>query len=169
MKKKIIYAAGLLLTLVLYGSRITAQHAISFDVAAVRNMNTHLNGINISSFYHFNERLTGGIEMNRFFPVTKTADEASVKMAAWDFDLNFHTFCSSAIISAFTPLQESVIHQKKSSVMNIQMRLPLKGFGPLIQERALHGIKAVGHHMQNIFLHGVTIISSSYWQASAMN
>lgn len=59
-------------------------------MAAIRNMHTQLNGINISSFYHFNERLTGGIEMNRFFPVIKAADEASVKMAAWDFDLNFH-------------------------------------------------------------------------------
>ncbi len=90
MKKKIIYAACLLFAFVVNSDHIAAQHAVSFDLAAVRNMHTQLNGLNISSFYHFNKHLTGGIEMNRFFPVTKTTDETSIKTAAWDFDLNFH-------------------------------------------------------------------------------
>lgn len=67
-----------------------AQQKVSFDVAGIRNFHSKLNGLNVSSFYHFNEKLTGGIEVNRFFPITRTSGEETQKLSAWDFDLNFH-------------------------------------------------------------------------------
>lgn len=67
-----------------------AQQKLSFDVAAIRNFHSQMNGLNVSSFYHFSENLTGGIEVNRFFPVTRIADEETLRLSAWDFDLNFH-------------------------------------------------------------------------------
>ncbi len=67
-----------------------AQHAASFDVAAIRNMRHDVNGLNLSAFYHFSERFVGGIEMNRFFPVKKLVGTEESEMSAWDFDFNFH-------------------------------------------------------------------------------
>ncbi|MBI3137882.1 MAG: hypothetical protein HYZ15_04790 [Sphingobacteriales bacterium] len=64
----------------------TAQDKLSIDLAAIRNTRHQLNGLNISSFYHFSERITGGIEVNRFFPVT----HGEAQVSAWDFGLNFH-------------------------------------------------------------------------------
>lgn len=53
-------------------------------------MRQQLNGVNVSGFYHFNERLIGGIETNRFFPVKHQNEKELVEASAWDFDLNFH-------------------------------------------------------------------------------
>jgi len=74
-------------------SAIHAQDKLSIDLAAMRNMHSELNGLNISSFYHFNERLSAGIEMNRFFPITRIIGEERTELSAWDFDLNFHYLC----------------------------------------------------------------------------
>lgn len=68
----------------------TAQQTISFDVAAVRNIRHQLNGLNVSSFYHFNERISGGLEVNRFFPKNNQSGEETIQLSAWDIDLNFH-------------------------------------------------------------------------------
>jgi hypothetical protein len=67
-----------------------AQKAASIDLAYIRNIRHQLNGLNVSSFYHFNERLIGGIEMNRFFPVSRVIEDERIESSAWDFDLNFH-------------------------------------------------------------------------------
>lgn len=67
-----------------------AQKTISLDIASVRNVRHRLNGLNLSAFYHFNEKIVGGIEMNRFFPVKHEAEGKSIEESAWDFDLNFH-------------------------------------------------------------------------------
>jgi len=67
-----------------------AQSKIGFDLAAIRNMRTEMNGLNISCFYHFNEHLAGGIEMNRFFPASRKIGEEGTRLSAWDFDMNFH-------------------------------------------------------------------------------
>lgn len=67
-----------------------AQHSTSFDLAGIRNTTAHLNGLNISAFYHFNEHLVGGIEMNRFFTRNQIKHEEAIQLSAWDFDLNFH-------------------------------------------------------------------------------
>ena len=60
------------------------------DVAGIRNMRTELNGLNVSSFYHFSSRLEGGLEVNRFFNTTKYLKEEKTQLSAWDFDLNIH-------------------------------------------------------------------------------
>ena len=67
-----------------------AQRTASIDLASIRNIRHQLNGLNVSGFYHFNERLTGGIEMNRFFPVKRVKGEEPMEISAWDLDLNFH-------------------------------------------------------------------------------
>lgn len=67
-----------------------SQHKLSFDLAAIRNMRHEINGSNLSCFYHFSERVTGGLEMNRFYTVKKIAEEGIFKSSAWDFDCNIH-------------------------------------------------------------------------------
>jgi len=69
---------------------LSAQHKLSFDLAAIRQMNHHASGMNVSSFYYFNNQLVGGLEMNRFFPVNRVLHEEDVKISAWDFEINFH-------------------------------------------------------------------------------
>ena len=89
---KIYMITRILLTGFLAGLAITAgaQKTASIDLASVRNIRQQLNGLNVSAFYHFNERITAGIELNRFFPVKRENEETSVELSAWDFDLNFH-------------------------------------------------------------------------------
>lgn len=67
-----------------------AQKTVGIDLASIRNIRHQLNGLNVSAFYHFNERLIGGIEMNRFMPVSREEKEELLEVSAWDFDLNFH-------------------------------------------------------------------------------
>jgi hypothetical protein len=47
-------------------------------------------GLNISSFYHFNEHWNAGIEMNRFFTKKIVKEDEDIETAAWDFDCNIH-------------------------------------------------------------------------------
>ncbi|MBK7434303.1 MAG: hypothetical protein IPI66_10610 [Chitinophagaceae bacterium] len=68
----------------------SAQRMASIDIAGVRNIRHHLNGLNVSGFYHFSERFTGGIEMNRFFPNLQRIKGEEMELSSWDFDLNFH-------------------------------------------------------------------------------
>jgi hypothetical protein len=79
-----------IILVLLMAENSTAQQKISFDVAAIRNIRHSLNGSNLSCFYHFNENLVGGLEMNRFFPVKQTKEEKTAEYSAWDLDLNFH-------------------------------------------------------------------------------
>jgi hypothetical protein len=76
--------------LLLAAGNTTAQNKASVDLAAVRNMHSKLNGLNLSCFYHFTEKLSAGIEMNRFFTKTETKGEEKVQASAWDFDMNLH-------------------------------------------------------------------------------
>jgi len=85
---KTLVVACLLATAFPSGTR--AQRVISLDIATVRNVRHRLNGLNLSAFYHFNEKIVGGIEMNRFFPVKHETEGKSIGESAWDFDLNFH-------------------------------------------------------------------------------
>jgi hypothetical protein len=84
---KISLLTGLLMLTINPGN---AQYKISFDASFVKNISKKANGLNLSCFWHFNEQLTGGIEVNRFFPVNKKLREEDTKLSAWDFDLNFH-------------------------------------------------------------------------------
>lgn len=81
-----------------------AQQKISFDIAAVRNIRHQLNGLNVSSFYHFNERITGGLELNRFFPRNHQTGEETIQLSAWDIDLNFHYFIPLSKSVKFYPI-----------------------------------------------------------------
>lgn len=67
-----------------------AQKMVSIDLAATRNLGHRLNGLNISSFYHFSERLIGGVEINRYFPVKRMEKHGLTEMSALDLDFNFH-------------------------------------------------------------------------------
>lgn len=67
-----------------------SQKAVSLDIASVRSMRNHLNGLNVSSFYHINEKLTAGLETNHFFAVTHVRAKQAFKVSAWDFNLNVH-------------------------------------------------------------------------------
>lgn len=76
--------------IMLFAMGASAQKTVSIDLASIRNIRHQLNGLNVSAFYHFNERLIGGIEMNRFMPVSREEKEELLEVSAWDFDLNFH-------------------------------------------------------------------------------
>lgn len=67
-----------------------AQHAVSLDVAAIQNTSYNLSGLSVSSFYHFSKHITGGLELNRFFPKEKIKSNEDVQLSAWDVILNFH-------------------------------------------------------------------------------
>lgn len=90
MKKSHLLKRLLLVVCLLTAINSFAQNKISIDLAAIRNMRTEMNGLNVSCFYHFTERLTGGIEMNRFFPVHRKIGEEGIQLSAWDFDMNLH-------------------------------------------------------------------------------
>ncbi len=77
--------------LVLVGSSLNAQK-LSIDLATVRNQTARLHGANASVFYHFTEKFSGGIEVNRFFTTQKTKQEGTVFKSAWDYDINFHYY-----------------------------------------------------------------------------
>ncbi len=70
--------------------QLSAQAKTGIDVAAIRNMRNHINGLNLSCFYHFDEKFSVGVEMNRFFPAVRNVDAEEVELSAWDFDLNAH-------------------------------------------------------------------------------
>jgi hypothetical protein len=85
------------LCLLFISLQVSAQKNISIDFSNVKNTKLPLSGINASIFYHFNEHLSGGIELNRFFEkkiiekdieIENSAQE--VDISAWDFDCNFH-------------------------------------------------------------------------------
>jgi hypothetical protein len=76
--------------LLLVSGNSFAQNKISIDLAWIRNMKQEMNGSNLSCFYHFNEKLSAGLEINRFYTVKKTNGEEETTRSAWDFDLNMH-------------------------------------------------------------------------------
>lgn len=90
MRKNLFTGLALFILTVVSSTPVTAQRKISFDVAAIRQMENEINGLNLSCFYHFTERFNAGIEMNRFFPVVRKGSSYDVRLSAWDFDLNAH-------------------------------------------------------------------------------
>lgn len=67
-----------------------AQHKGSFDVAAARKLHTRLNGLNLSYFHFFTEKVALGLECNRFFETRKFWHEKEVDLSAWDLGVNIH-------------------------------------------------------------------------------
>jgi len=93
-----------LFSLLSFTGTVNAQQKMSFDLAAIRNMRTEMYGSNLSCFNHFSEQVTGGIEMNRFYPVKKISGEEELDLSAWDFDLNFHYLVPLCKHCKFYPL-----------------------------------------------------------------
>jgi hypothetical protein len=85
--KKILLILSWIFALSIHGH---SQHKISLDLAAIRNTTKPINGANLSCFYYFNERLTAGIELNRFFPVKKRTKHGITELSALDVELNLH-------------------------------------------------------------------------------
>jgi hypothetical protein len=90
MRKNLFAGLMILVFPILCSTSVAAQRKISFDMAAIRQMENELSGLNLSCFYHFTERLNAGIELNRFFPVTHKGTPYDTRLSAWDFDLNVH-------------------------------------------------------------------------------
>lgn len=90
MKTSIKEGLAALLFLLLFSGGAIAQNKIGIDIAGIRNMHSHINGLNVSAFYHFSENLVAGVEMNRFFNNDRKKEEEDITLSAWDFDLNVH-------------------------------------------------------------------------------
>ncbi|MFT3845009.1 MAG: hypothetical protein QM725_08155 [Lacibacter sp.] len=90
LKKILLYPGVCLFIFLLPLNRLNAQHTISFDAAAIRNLKKEMNGLNLSCFYHFSEHITGGLEVNNFFRTNKTIADEEVQLSALDLDFNFH-------------------------------------------------------------------------------
>ena len=88
---KILYLRKVLFVIVfLFMAKNTdAQHKLSFDLAAIRNMGNDLMGLNVSCFNHFTEKFVGGLEVNRFFAASRVKDGENIRLSAWDLDFNF--------------------------------------------------------------------------------
>jgi len=88
MKK--IHPARLLLLLggICAVQSFQAQSVFSIDLGAIRHVENQSTGINISGFYHLTEKLKVGMEVNRFFPVTRQKEESDLRLSAWDIDFN---------------------------------------------------------------------------------
>jgi hypothetical protein len=82
----------------------TAQPLTSIDIAAVRNTTRHLNGVNVSVFYHFTGKLSAGVEANRFFSTARKKDSREPGFSIWDFDANLHLTIPAFKKISFYPL-----------------------------------------------------------------
>jgi hypothetical protein len=106
-----------LLCLLLPAKIGAAQNKASVDMAAVRNMHSKLTGLNLSCFYHFTEKLSAGVEMNRFFTKTAMKGEEKVQLSAWDFDLNVHYLLPLYKHLKYYPLT-GISHTAEKEVIN---------------------------------------------------
>ncbi len=115
----------------------SAQQKFSVDVAAIHNLQKPANGLNISTFWHFNEKLAGGIEVNRFFPVVRYFEDEPLQISAWDFDLNLHYLVSLAgklkgyplAGVSYTREKETNIHSAKETDESIHFFSVNAGWG----------------------------------------
>jgi hypothetical protein len=132
---------------------LNAQNKISFDLAAIRNMRTEMNGLNVSCFYHFNEHIIGGIEVNRFFPVKRDVEDETVELSAWDFDCNFHYLLSLNKHWKCYPLT-GFSHTSEKEISPHVDEACMTGSGRLIPAQACFGNWENGLHILNTILPG---------------
>lgn len=116
MKLHFLLRTAVILFLLLMAAKSNAQQKISFDLAAIRNTHSSLNGLNVSCFYHFNEKIAGGIEVNRFFPATHHLAGEKLQLSAWDLDINFHYLLTLHEHLKFYPLTGISYTAEKESV-----------------------------------------------------
>jgi len=81
---------GLLILSLFVTCSLAAQQKISIDLGTIRQKNHHSGGLNVSAFYHFNEQLLGGLELNRFFPVHRLINDEEELISGWDIEMNIH-------------------------------------------------------------------------------
>jgi hypothetical protein len=81
---------GILLLSLSITIQLAAQQKLSIDLGTIRQKNHHNTGVNVSSFYHFNEQVLGGMEVNRFFPVHRLINEEEETISGWDVEINMH-------------------------------------------------------------------------------
>lgn len=151
--------------LIMTGMVVSAQKS-SIDLAYIRNTHSNLNGLNISFFQHFNERLTGGLEMNRFFTRRMTVEDAEVDQSAWDFDLNLHYLLPLNKQWRFYPIAGVSHTSEKETIVETQETVYTRffsvntGAGILFQSGkwAPHAeyLFTWGHMNQQFFLAGVS-------------
>lgn len=96
---------------------------LSVDIAAVRNHSLRLYGSNASIFYHFTKNISAGIEVNRFFCTQKIKQEETVRLSAWDFDINLHYYLpASRQIILYPVLGISYSREKEASLNASELR-----------------------------------------------
>ena len=120
MNRTVHFSFVTALLLVLTASAgLQAQTRVSFDLGATRNLRQHLNGLNVSSFYHFSEAISAGIEMNRYFNAHRFKGEEGITQSAWDFDLNLHYLIpSNGRLKAYPVSGISHTSEKEISVLS---------------------------------------------------
>ena len=92
---------------------------LSIDLAGIRQIQHESNGLNIAGFYHFNEKLSGGIEVNRFFPVHHVINDEENSLSAWDLELNFHYYIPLASHFQLYPISGiSHTSERETSVLS---------------------------------------------------
>jgi len=96
---------------------------LSVDIAAVRNHSLRLHGTNASLFYHFTKHFSAGIEVNRFFGTQKIKQGETVRLSAWDFDMNLHYYLpASRQIILYPVLGISYSREKEASLNESELR-----------------------------------------------
>jgi Outer membrane protein beta-barrel domain len=128
---------------------INAQQLLSVDVASNTNLRNSSPGVTLGVFYHLSDRISGGLEINRFFKHHKIMhEESEMVISAWDFDLNIHYNISASKKLFFYPLvgvshtseREMNINEEKVEMKHFYSRnagaglfLGLKNFAPFIE------------------------------------
>jgi hypothetical protein len=67
-----------------------AQNKIGLDVAAIRNTQKPINGLNLSCFYYFSKDIAAGLEVDRFFPARLKSEDGDSEHSALDIEMNMH-------------------------------------------------------------------------------
>ncbi len=85
---RIISIGGI--SLLLLSFRSFSQNKLSIDLASIRNIHTSHTGLSVSSYYYLTKHLSGGLEVNKFFPIHRVVHEEDLQHSATDIDLNAH-------------------------------------------------------------------------------
>lgn len=85
---RIISIGGI--SFLLLSFRSFSQNKLSIDLASIRNIKKSHTGLSVSSYYHVTKHLSGGLEVNQFFPIHRIVHEEDLLQSAMDIDLNAH-------------------------------------------------------------------------------
>lgn len=129
---------------------LTGQRKIGIDVAAIRNHTTKQNGINLSVFYFLNNKLSTGLELNRFFPVLRLKQTGSYRISSWDYDWNVHYNNSIGKYWTIYPLTGiSYTFEKEQNQLNAELHTSGR-FYYNVGAGVLFNTKRVRPHMEYV-------------------